>query len=50
MESHTGGSELMVKVEWVVGNSGNMRFTKRLYKMFSTFFFFGGGGGSEHKP
>lgn len=33
------GSEHAVKVEGTVGNSDNLRFTKRLYKMFSRWFF-----------
>lgn len=45
MGSHTRGSEHMVKVEWNVGNSDNLRFTKRLSKMFNFFFF-----PSGHKP
>lgn len=44
--SYRGLREHMVKVEWIVGNSDNLRFTKRLYKMFSPFFFFWSG----HKP
>lgn len=41
MGSHTGGSEHMVKVEQIVGNSDNLRFTKRLYSPFFIFFFSG---------
>lgn len=47
--SHTGGSEHMVKVRWIVGNCDNPRFTKRLHKMFS-FFVCLVGILSGHKP